>query len=383
MLKPMKYQYQLLLRLLKNSLKFQYLRQTGRAGKPQAVSLEITHNCIAKCVMCNIWKIPASVPDLKTEEWLELLSSPLFSDVRELDITGGEPFLRKDLIDIFSGICKLTVENLKSLKSIAITTNGLLTDTVLSALEDILPILSSHGLDLVVVTALDATDNLHDRIRNFPGALSRVINTIDGLSRMRQKHLNLIVGLKTTILPQNIDQLGEICEFAAKKELFTIISPCIITEGRYLNPDRKKDLVFSKKDIQKMVVFFSGQTFRWSIHAASLVALFKTGSLKKPCSCGFNYFFIRSTGEMFLCPLINESMGNITTSEVSELFHSDLAVSVRKKIGRMPQCKSCTEPGLERYSLPFEGGHYLKIFFRLGWTKFIELHRHMGLDKYL
>lgn len=261
----MQYQYQTMWRLLKNSLKFQYLRQTGSAGKPQAVSLEITHNCIAKWVMYNIWKIPVSVPDLKTEEWFELLSSQLFSDVRELDITRGEPFLRRDLFDIFSGICKLTLDNLTSLKSIAITTNGLLTDTVLSVLEDVLPILSNHGLDLVVVAALDATDELHDRIRNFPGAWSRVSNTIDGLSRMRQKHLNLIVGLKTTTLPLNIDQLDQICEFAAEKELFTIISPCIITEGRYLNPDRAKDRVFSKADIRKMVKYFSGRMFRWII----------------------------------------------------------------------------------------------------------------------
>ena len=49
--------------------------------------------------MCNIWKIPTQVPELSADEWLDLLSDDLFADLRELDITGGEPFLRKDLLD--------------------------------------------------------------------------------------------------------------------------------------------------------------------------------------------------------------------------------------------------------------------------------------------
>ena len=108
--------------LVKNGLRFQYLKWTGRPGRPQAVSLEITHNCIARCIMCNIWRIPREVPDLPMGDWIRLLSSDLFSDLRELDITGGEPFVRTDLLDLFQGICELKGGNLKALKSIAITT---------------------------------------------------------------------------------------------------------------------------------------------------------------------------------------------------------------------------------------------------------------------
>ncbi|MBW2202628.1 MAG: hypothetical protein JRF52_00675 [Deltaproteobacteria bacterium] len=54
-------------RLLINGLRFQYLKWKGLPGSPQAISLEITHNCIAKCVMCNIWKIPREVKDLSMD----------------------------------------------------------------------------------------------------------------------------------------------------------------------------------------------------------------------------------------------------------------------------------------------------------------------------
>ena len=85
---------------------------------------------------------------------------------------------------------------------------------------------------------------------------------------------------------------------------------------------------------------------------------------------------------MHLCPLIKESVGNITTMDPVRLFLSDAAKRVRRTIGRLPRCRECTEPGLERYSLPFEGLHYLKMLRRMGGREFRQLHSHMGLDKY-
>jgi MoaA/NifB/PqqE/SkfB family radical SAM enzyme len=373
----------LAIRLLRNAIRFQYLKHTGKPGKPQALSLEITHECIARCIMCNIWKIPREVPNLPADQWIKLLSSDLFGDLRELDITGGEPFIKKDLPDLLAGICELKKTGLTALKSIAVTTNGLLTEQVLTVTEKILPKLQNKNLDLVMVCAMDAIGNIHDKIRNFKNAWTKVDRTIKGLVRLREKHPNLIIGLKTTILPINIPELERIAQYATSKGLFTIFSPCIITEGRYLNPDRAEDLTFSREDIEKMIQFYSVDQFKWSYHADVLVQYLKTGITKKPCSCGFNYFFVRSNGEMLLCPLIKESVGNITTTNVSDLFFSDPADEIRKKIGELPQCRECTEPGLERYSLPFEGFHYLKLLLKLGRVEFIQLHQHMGLDKYV
>ena len=373
----------LAVRLLKNGVRFRCQQIAGKPGKPQALSLEITHNCVARCVMCNIWKIPANVPNLPVSQWMELLSSEIFTDIRELDITGGEPFIRDDLIDLLYGISELKHKNLKALRSIIIPTNGLLTGRVLSTVEKILPVLQKNGIELVMVCSLDAVGELHDRIRNFKNAWSMAGKTIEGLCSLRDSHPNLIVGLKTTILPQNVSELDRIAKFAVSRGLFTIISPCIITEGRYLNPDRAADLSFSPEDIDQMVEFFSKDQFQWSFHADALVNFFKLGTMQKPCSCGFNYLFIRSSGEVLLCPLIQKSVGNISENDISEIFRSDNADRVRKNIGKMPQCRECTEPGLERYSLPYEGFHYLRLMLKKGKSEFFQLHDHMGLDKYL
>ncbi|UCF84537.1 MAG: radical SAM protein [Desulfobacteraceae bacterium] len=373
----------LISRLFKNGIHFQYLKWTGKPGKPQAISIEITHHCIAKCIMCNIWKIPREVPILTMEDWIHLLSLDLLSDVRELDITGGEPFLRNDLPDLFIAICELKHKNLRALKSIAVTTNGLLTHRVLDFTEMIVQKLKNENIDLVMVCAMDAIGEIHEKIRNYKDAWAKVNETVKGLKRLRERFSNLIIGLKTTILPINVGQLESIAQYADSNGLFTIISPCIITEARYLNPDRVNNLAFGQQDTEKMILFYESDRFKWSYHGNKLVQYFRTGVMWKPCSCGFNYFFVRSTGELFLCPLINISLGNIKEVDVEDLFLSKNASRIRRKIGQFPECRGCTEPGLERYALPYEGFTYLSLLLKMGRGTFFQLHRHMGLDKYI
>lgn len=55
---------------------------------PLALSLEVAHDCIARGIKCNIWKIPDQVLNLSIPDWRGLLSSELFSGVRELYVAG-------------------------------------------------------------------------------------------------------------------------------------------------------------------------------------------------------------------------------------------------------------------------------------------------------
>jgi MoaA/NifB/PqqE/SkfB family radical SAM enzyme len=373
----------LMLQLFLNGVRFRYLRRSGRPGRVQAVSLEITHRCVARCLMCNIWRIPHDVPDLGMSTWMGLLSSDQLSDLRELDITGGEPFLRKDLVELLRSVAALKDKNLRKLRSVAITTNGLLTDTVLQSVEAFLPALKEKGVDLVLVCAMDGIGELHDRIRNYKDAWLRVDETIRGLRMLRETHPELIIGLKTTVLPVNVDELDRIAGYGASNSLFTIISPCIITEGRYLNADRAEELRFTPEHLHAMIRFFRSRKFQWSYHAEALAEYYEKGVMKKPCTCGFNYFFVRSTGDVFLCPLINERVGNVREQSIEKILNSSAARRLRRRIGRFIQCRSCTEPGLERYSLPYEGWAYLKLMMRAGKSRFLDLHAHMGLDKYV
>jgi MoaA/NifB/PqqE/SkfB family radical SAM enzyme len=333
--------------------------------------------------MCNIWRIPESVPDLPLEEWVTLLSSDLLDDLRELDITGGEPFLRDDLVSLIHRICELKTTHLTRFRSVALTTNGVLSERVVGMVTQMLQPMAAAELELIIVCALDAVGDTHDKIRRYEGAWQSVDECIAGLIELRNRHPNLIIGVKTTVLPDNVDQLEQIAEYAAERGLFTIISPAIVTSGRYLNPNKAGRLALSPAGRASLSEFYEGCAFRWSYHSSTVAHYLRTGHMKKPCSCGFNYFFVRSTGEVHLCPLIDATVGNVSTAPIAALFGSPEASRLRSRIGRSPECSECTEPGLERYSLPFEGFAYLRTLVRLRPHAFLELHAHLGLDKYV
>lgn len=373
----------LLLKLALNGARYRFYRLSGRPPKPEALSMEVTRRCIARCIMCNIWKTPQDTPECSLAEWIELLSSPALKELKELDITGGEPFLRNDLPELLKGICNLKATRLQGLRSVAITTNGFLTEKILSAVGLAAPLMEKMGLDLVIVFAMDGVGAVHDRIRNVKNGWQKLDASIQGIKKIRDAQGNVIIGLKTTVMPVNVDELDNIAGYAERNGLFTIISPCIITENRYNNVDQEEGLRFCPEDIQKMALFYKGPRFQWSYHRDVLLRFFGKTAIEKPCSAGFNYYFVRSSGNVFPCPLIKEGLGNFKGTPIGKLIGSPAAKHFRRKIGTFRECRSCTEPGLERYALPFEGFHYLNLFLKMGRERFLSLHQHMGLDKYL
>jgi MoaA/NifB/PqqE/SkfB family radical SAM enzyme len=220
-------------------------------------------------------------------------------------------------------------------------------------------------------------------MKNYKNAWTKVDETIKELAKLRRQNPCLIVGMKTTILPANMNQLDRIIQYADENGLFSIVSPCIITDGRYLNKDKAEALAFNADDVAEMARFYRNKKLRWGFHAEKLVEYLDKGVMRKPCSCGFNYFFVRSTGEILFCPLIGRSVGNLKEASIEEIFRSPEASRMRRRIGGYPSCLTCTEPGLERYSLPYEGFTYLFTMIRMGGKNFRELHAYMGLDKYL
>jgi MoaA/NifB/PqqE/SkfB family radical SAM enzyme len=119
------------IKLIGNGMRYRRLRASGKPYRLESLSLEITHRCICRCSMCNIWQIPPEVPDLELSIWQELLCSPELYHLREMDLTGGEPFLRRDVDKLLQAICDVQPTHFPGLRTLAITTNGILTDRIL------------------------------------------------------------------------------------------------------------------------------------------------------------------------------------------------------------------------------------------------------------
>jgi len=370
------------IRLAARAIRYRYLKTTGRQAQVEALSIEVTRRCIARCIMCNIWQAPHDLPELTVDEWLDILRSPVLSELKELDITGGEPFLRGDLSQLLLGIGKLKADVFSHLRSIAITTNGLLTQKILDEAGSVIAHLELSGISLIFACGMDAVGETHDLIRNVKGGWARLHATIEGLKKLREQHPSLIIGIKTTVTRYNIDELAKVSMYADEHGLFTIISPYILTSNRYSNLDQEDKLALSPADKEKLKAFYNSPRFRWSYYRTELLRFLDTGRMEKPCSAGFNYLFIRSTGELFSCPIISAPLGNAKETPLAELVCSPSAARFRRGVGGFSECAGCTEPGLERYALPFEGSHYLRLYFTMGRQDFLTLHNHLGLDKY-
>jgi MoaA/NifB/PqqE/SkfB family radical SAM enzyme len=86
---------------------------------PKEICIILTYRCNAKCNMCDVWHHPTKADEEITIEDIEKLPSGL----RFINITGGEPFIRKDIEEIIKTILPKT-------ERIVISTNGFFTDSI-------------------------------------------------------------------------------------------------------------------------------------------------------------------------------------------------------------------------------------------------------------
>ena len=92
----------------------------NKISKPTDASIILTYRCPMQCKMCNIWKNPTDKhKELQAEE-LRILPQLKF-----INLTGGEPFVREDLEEIVD-VCYTKT------KRIVISTSGWFEDRVIA-----------------------------------------------------------------------------------------------------------------------------------------------------------------------------------------------------------------------------------------------------------
>ena len=103
-----------------------------RQQKPVHLILFITDHCNAKCGTCFYWQNLNQGEALQPDHIQKI--SEAMGELVWLDISGGEPFLRKDI----DQICRRFL-NHNQAKFINIPTNALQTDVIRKSVEGIAP----------------------------------------------------------------------------------------------------------------------------------------------------------------------------------------------------------------------------------------------------
>ena len=175
--------------------------------------ISTTYACNARCGMCNIFEFYNERPDLRDKEidfglLLERLrQSEILQTITHIDLTGGEPFLNKDLEQFICGLFELPAVDF-----ITINTNGFLTAKIVSDVEGVMSKLKDHQRFSLSVS-IDGVGTLHDSIRGVQGAFDNVDNTIVALKKLRNRYPRLALRSNAVIQQENLHGLDQIMEY--------------------------------------------------------------------------------------------------------------------------------------------------------------------------
>jgi len=293
---------------------------------PTNAIIAITYRCNSRCLTCDIWK------KKPRKEVSPSLYKKLPSSLKDINLTGGEPFLRNDLPEIVRMIKKTC-----PYARIIINTNGLLPQKIITITQEILKIEPRVALRI----SLDGLNKTHDKMRGIKGAFQKALATIEGLKKTTIKDL----GISFTLTNQNTDQLLKVYKFTKENNLqlsLTLATSSDIYFGKNkegLRPkfDTKTNDCFSLL-IKKY--FQSQQPKDWfrGWFANSLKDYLKTQKRPFPCLAALGFFYLDPQGNLFTCHLKNWLLGNLTKQSFRQIWNSVKRKQYQKRVNLCNDC---------------------------------------------
>lgn len=316
---------------------------------PRIVNFPITNKCTYKCLMCNVWKPEHSSPkDMSPNEIKAVFGKSLFKKVRHVGISGGEPFIRKDITQVVSSIC----EALPNLRSISIITNASLDSTVVKT-QEIKQMLNSRGISFSLEVSVDGVGKVHDENRGCTGAFEKTIKNVKALNS-----LGLIDRISTTITKTNCNNLWEIYKFARLNNIpikFRLASKI----ERLYNMDLVDNFTFTKAEKLRIIKFLENLIFYYEkndinnqLFYTSLINQLKGG--KRLSGCDWSTTFgvsLDPYGNLYFCFPKSKVIANINSDVDYDLKLLKQNQSVLK--AAREECKTCTHDYRGTPDLPF------------------------------
>jgi MoaA/NifB/PqqE/SkfB family radical SAM enzyme len=261
-----------------------------------------------------------------------------------LNLSGGEPFLRDDIVDIIRLALRYLSPNL-----IHIPSNGLLPDLIKRRVEEILRVLNGTGTFLTVKLSLDGVGELHDEIRGVKGSFVRFMDTFSMLRGLKKAYPNFHLGINTIVSKFNLDRLDEVVEYAKELRPDSYVTEIAENRSELFNLD--DDIAPDAKAYEKVILRFKDEAkqylkYRRSISkftdAARLVyydyvvRILNEQRQVLPCYAGWSNAHLNPYGDVWPCCILgyNKPMGNLREFgyDFKRLWTSAQANAVRRYI---------------------------------------------------
>lgn len=272
----------------------------------------VTYRCNAHCNMCDCFRDPSKPEDEITIDIIKKLPEMAFTN-----ITGGEPFIRKDLPEIVKELYKKS-------DRIVISTNGYFTDRIIALCKEFPQI----GIRI----SIEGLQETNDAIRGIPDGFIRGYATLKTLVDM--KHPD--VGFGMTVQDMNCEDLVPLYRLANELEMefatATLHNSFYFrkTDNRITN--KKKVAENFEKLINELLKSNSPKKWFRAYFNHGLINYIYGNKRLLPCDMSRNAFFIDPFCDVIPCNGMEKKvvMGNLEIQEWDELWHSAEADRVRE-----------------------------------------------------
>ncbi len=339
-----------LLRILPKTMSYKFARRgLVRPGNPITLTYSVTAACQSLCKTCQIGKLYRQNParareDLSLEEIEKIFEG--MGHIYFFNISGGEPFLRKDLPEIIELACKYLKPGIVHIPTNALTPKRIedLTVRILEVMRKYTP-----KTPLTVKPSIDGIGEMHDEIRGFNGNFKRLEETISRLMQLQKRYHSLHVELGTVVSQFNIDRLDEIEDYVhslgvesyrneiaeQREEFFNIGDPITPTADQYkiLMQSFKRKIrenIRSKRNLARVT-----ESFRL-VYYDLVSDILREKRQVIPCYAGISNVHLNYNGELWPCCVLGykKPMGTLRQAgyDFQRILHSEQANEIRRYI---------------------------------------------------
>ena len=308
--------------------------------EPRFLIYQTTVRCNSKCRMCSIWQMEPG-DELTLEEFDRLLMDPFLQGIRWVNLTGGEPFLRRDLPEMIG----LLGERCPDLEIIAIPTNGFLPDRIEESVRRSLELLEGTDVLLSVTVSIDGVGEQHDEIRCIPGGFDKALDTLERLQAIESDRFE--TGVETVITALNVGSIRDIRAFFKERTDHVNITPAVVSDY-YSNEETLGEAALKEEDVRSMLEFLdeiSREEPAYAYYFAKVKDIHEKGRRTYPCLGLYSTLMLNATGDVFPCLMLAGDewrLGNVREKPLQDIWCSPGSREARRRLAREPYCQRCT-----------------------------------------
>ena len=268
--------------------------------------LAITGRCNARCSMCAIWR---DTPGQEVEPSYYFHLPPTLTQV---NLTGGEPFLRKDLAEILLVI----THRCRKVRPV-ISTNGLLTERIIRTVPALLDINPRTALRV----SIDGIDSVHDTIRGVEGAFEKAMTTLRELKKAGVTDL----GIGFTLVASNATHMMDVAELARQEGVqFTSTvahsSPIFFGDQSEQEADPDQAAEAFGALLNRQLASRHPKDWYRAYFTAGLIEMLAGHPRKIICPALQGFFFLDPQGMVYPCHILDQPVGRLDQAPYARLI---------------------------------------------------------------